>query len=319
MAKHSVSRPVTIWSDGTRLAGDLWSPPDLAPDAQIPGLLLVHGYGGRREQLNNAYARKFAALGCIVLCFDYRGYGDSAGKLVRVDERSAEDAEGEFEARVQEVREVVDNLDQLEDVRSALAFLMGESQVDANRIGIWGSSNGGGLAMATACQFEEIKVLISQVGSMNPQALIRRYDAGEPVPNADRMKSAREAWEERIALARGETSPLLTPVAAAGSPKQYAIRGALDWDRYRRYYPMRDLDSLNAASLIIDAEEEELFDTAYNGQELYERIRARMPARYEKIPGTHYDVYSGEGYRAALALEREWLSKHLIGGISDKE
>ena len=45
----------------------------------------------------------------------------------------------------------------------------------------------------------------------------------------------------------------------------------------------------------------------------------RMPARYEEIPGTHYDVYSGEGYRAALALEREWLSKHLIGGISDKE
>ena len=64
---------------------------------------------------------------------------------------------------------------------------------------------------------------------------------------------------------------------------------------------------------------EYLVDTAYNGQELYERIRDRMPARYEKIPGTHYDVYSEEAYRAALALEREWLSKHLIGGISDKE
>jgi len=308
---HSVNEAVTIWSDGTRLAGDLWSLPDLAPDARVPGVLLVHGYGGRREQLNSAYARRFAAQGFVVLTFDYRGYGDSDGKLVRVGDRKVESPDEPYETRVQEVREVVDVLDQLEDARSALAFLMGDPRVDADRIAIWGSSMGGGLALATACQFEAIKVLITQVGNVNPQHLLRRHEAGESVPKADLMKTSSESWEGRIAVARGERSPFPPPREFSGSPKQYAIRGALDWDRYRRFDPMRDLDSLQAATLIIDADEEELFDRRDYGAVLYEAIRDRLTASYEIIPGTHYDVYSGDGYRAALTLEMEWLAKHL--------
>lgn len=313
-APHSVSEPVTIWSDGTRLAGDLWSLPGVSPDAPVPGVLLVHGYGGRREQLNGAYARKFAALGFVVLSFDYRGYGDSDGKLIRVGDRKTEAPDQPYETRVQEVREVVDVLDQVEDARSALAFLMGDPRVDPNRIAIWGSSNGGGIALDTACSFpENVTVLITQVGSVNPQHLLRQYDAGEPVPHADRMRSKQDAWNERIALARGDSPPFLKPVFAAGSPKKYAVRGALDWDRYRRWDPMRDLDALDAATLIIDAEDEELFDRRHYGAVLYEAIRERVPAQYEIVPGVHYDIYSGDGYYAALALQKEWLTKHLAG------
>jgi len=312
--KHSVNESVTIWSDGTRLAGDLWSLPDTSPDVPVPGVLLCHGYGGRREQLNGAYARKFAAQGFVVLTFDYRGYGDSDGKLVRLSDKGTEAPGEPHETRVQEVREVVDVLDQVEDARSALAFLMGDSRVDPDRIAIWGSSNGGGIALDTACSFpEHVKVLITQVGSVNPQSLLRQYDAGETVPNQDRMRSKQDAWQERIALARGDKSPLLEAVSAAGSPEEYAVRGALDWDRYRRWDPMRELDALDAATLIIDADEEELFDRRQYGAVLYDAIRERLPAQYEIVPGTHYDIYSGDGYRAALALEKEWLAKHLPG------
>lgn len=312
--QHSVSEPVTIWSEGTRLAGDLWSLPDTSPDAPVAGILLCHGYGGRREQLNGAYARKFAALGFVVLTFDYRGYGDSDGKLVRVGDKKTEAPDQPYETRVQEVREVVDVLDQVEDARSALAFLMGDPRVDSDRIAIWGSSNGGGVALDTACSFpQNVKVLITQVGSVNPQHLLRQYDAGASVPNADRMRSKQGAWEERIALARGDTSPFPKSVAAAGSPEKYGIRGALDWDRYRRWDPMHDIDALDAATLIIDAEDEELFNRADYGAVLYETIRERVAARYEIVPGTHYDIYSGDGYRAALVLEKEWLAKHLPG------
>ena len=46
-------------------------------------------------------------------------------------------------------------------------------------------------------------------------------------------------------------------------------------------------------------------------QALYERIKDRMPASYHQLPGQHYDLYRGEGYRQALALEIEWLLEHL--------
>ena len=310
--QHSVSEPVTIWSEGTRLTGDLWSLPDSSPDEPMPGILLCHGYGGRREQLNGAYARKFAALGFVVLCFDYRGYGDSDGKLVRVGGKESEEPGQPYETVVQEVREVVDVLDQVEDARSALAFLMGDPRVDPNRIAVWGSSNGGGVALDIACSFpENVKVLITQVGSVNPQHLLHQYDTGESVPHADRMRSKQEAWEERIELARGMKSPFLEAVMAAGSPEKYKVRGALDWDRYRRWNPMRDVAALEAATLIIDAEDEELFNRADYGEVLYETIQERVPASYEIVTGQHYDIYSGDGYRAAMKLETEWLTTHL--------
>ena len=106
----------------------------------MPGILLCHGYGGRREQLNGAYARKFAALGFVVLCFDYRGYGDSDGKLVRVGGKESEEPGQPYETVVQEVREVVDVLDQVEDARSALAFIRsGTRSVSRSSSAKWAS------------------------------------------------------------------------------------------------------------------------------------------------------------------------------------
>ena len=45
-----VKESIVIWSDGTRMAGDLWRPEGLAPDAKVPGLLLVQGWGGTKSQ-----------------------------------------------------------------------------------------------------------------------------------------------------------------------------------------------------------------------------------------------------------------------------
>ncbi len=68
---------------------------------------------------------------------------------------------------------------------------------------------------------------------------------------------------------------------------------------------------LTSATLIIDAADEELFDIKQNGAALYESINDRVTARYETIPGKHYDVYRGEGYTTALAWEIAWLQEHL--------
>jgi len=289
--KNAVSRPVTLWSDGSRLAGDLWSPADLAPEARVPAMLLLHGFGGLKKDLNDAYARHFAALGYIVLTFDYRGFGESDGNLVRLGERTNQAADGAYDAQVREVRDVVDVLDEVEDARSALAFLMGEPQVDATKLAVWGSSLGAAMALETACQFPKVKVLIIQVGSLNVQGQVRQFGDG------DRLV------QFATSLARGDKSPFL-------KSKMKDVP-AFQWDRLRRFDPMRDLNSLEAATLVIDAEDEELWDASESGGALFERISDRLPSRYETIAGTHHDIYSGDAYCAALALQKEWLAKHL--------
>ena len=80
-------RPIHIWSDGTRMAGDLWLPAGFGEGSDAPAILLTHGWGGTRDHLNSTYAPKFADAGFVVLTFDYRGWADSHSRLVIIGEQ----------------------------------------------------------------------------------------------------------------------------------------------------------------------------------------------------------------------------------------
>ena len=68
-----------------------------------------------------------AELGYATLRFNMRGCGESEGESGRII-----------------------CLEQVEDTKSALAFLAGRPEIDANRIGIMGSSFGAAVAVYTA-------------------------------------------------------------------------------------------------------------------------------------------------------------------------
>lgn len=73
-------RTVTIWSEGTRIAADLYHPPDFDPNEPRPAILLCHGWGGRKAGLTRQ-ASAFAAAGYVALAIDYRGWGESESKI----------------------------------------------------------------------------------------------------------------------------------------------------------------------------------------------------------------------------------------------
>ncbi|ARN75267.1 hypothetical protein BST96_14780 [Oceanicoccus sagamiensis] len=82
---------------------------------------------------------------------------------------------------------------------------------------------------------------------------------------------------------------------------------------------MKNFDSLAYAeqltmpTLIIDAEEEELFARDKNGLVLHEAIKDRVETKYVTYPGKHYDMYRGENYRNALRDAQDWFVTHLKG------
>ena len=73
---------ITIWSEGVRLEGDIYKPKGLQVGEKLPGILLVHGWGGTKKHLNRAYAPQFAKLGVCGLTFDFKGWGESNGPLL---------------------------------------------------------------------------------------------------------------------------------------------------------------------------------------------------------------------------------------------
>ena len=77
-------KPVTFYSEGVKLAGDLFLPADIKPGERRAGIVLCHGYTGVRSIYLPDNARVLAEAGYVVQTFDYKGWGDSDGAKTRL-------------------------------------------------------------------------------------------------------------------------------------------------------------------------------------------------------------------------------------------
>jgi len=289
-------KPVTIWSQGVRLAGDLYQPKGLSASERLPGLLLVPGWGGSKKNLEANYAPHFAASGFIVLSFDFKGWGESDGPLTSTQALSPTEESESLSIQGSHIRKVINPISMSEDVRSALHYLGGEPQVMQDNLGIWGTSMGGALALSVAARDNRVKALVDQMGPVNHEYNLKDIHPAQML-------------EQETRVARGELPPFPGP---EGTPNPQ-LNGYPDWVAMKRFNPLSGVDQLNIPTLIIDAEEEALFETKQNGQLLYEMIKDRLESSYLTYPGKHYDMYQGDNLIENRLEAINWFQKHLKG------
>jgi len=106
--------------DGVTLRGWHYTP-DKASGA-LPTVVMAHGYSAVKEMYLDKFAEAFAATGLGAIVFDNRNFGASDG----------------------EPRQEIDPWQQVRDYRDAITFAGTLDSVDAERIGVWGSSYSGG-------------------------------------------------------------------------------------------------------------------------------------------------------------------------------
>jgi dienelactone hydrolase len=282
-------RSVTILSDGIRLHGEVFTPKATSIGKKLPAIVMAHGWGGVAAGLRDD-AVDIARAGYLVLVFDYRGWGESASPVVLIDQEATHKP-GEaapFSARVQPLREYINPLEQAEDWFSALDWLVGEPQVDANRIGIRGSSYSGGHVVYVAAHDPRVNAVVSQVGGFNS-----RPAAGQEQPGRDMATK----------MARGELG--------YPAPRASAIKGLIGSPIGRkgeRYAPVDEATKVNSPTLIILVENEE-----YGGNPVamkaYEALKG--PKKLEMLPGvTHYAVYSTEREKV-IRMATQWFDQYL--------
>src|SRR5215831_4690654 len=112
-------RAVDIYSEGTRMAGDVYSAKANA-GKKLPTIVMAHGWGGTKAAFRPE-AVAFAQAGYLVVAFDYRGWGESDSRVILVQKHApAQKQNYHFTAEVQEVREVVEPLDMVVDWLNAI-------------------------------------------------------------------------------------------------------------------------------------------------------------------------------------------------------
>lgn len=115
---------VVVESSGWELVGDLMLPPTQAP---VPGVLLLHKANGERS-VYRPLALELAERGIASLRLDLRGHGESTNQ-------------GRFEPGGEAPSPLI--WDAEADVAAAFSFLQSHPRIDAERIGVIGSSYSG--------------------------------------------------------------------------------------------------------------------------------------------------------------------------------
>jgi alpha/beta superfamily hydrolase len=147
---------VDFYSEGARLRGFLHRPDAAA--GRLPFVVQGPGWLGLADaKLYVPYHQAFTDAGFAVLIFDYRGFGESEGD-----------------------RGTISPAWQLEDWRSAIAYMRSRSDIDAERGAIFGSGGtGGGNAVLVAAAEPDMRATISQVPVADGRDWLRRMRGSE--------------------------------------------------------------------------------------------------------------------------------------------
>ncbi len=135
-----------------KLAGTLLTPTTKGPH---PAIILLHGSGPLTRHKFGPYPHFFTSLGFAVLIYDKRGSGASTG--VRKDASTGTEMKSSF---------YPDDL--AKDALAAMRFLQQREDIDSQRIGFWGSSEGGMLATYVASRSKDVAFAINSSGFMEP-------------------------------------------------------------------------------------------------------------------------------------------------------
>ena len=142
-------------------------------------------------------------------------------------------------------------------------------------------------------EWRRVKALVTQMALVNNQATF-----------GQKPKNMVLAWETQSA--RGEITP--HPGSESASP---GLRGFPDMIAMKRDDPAAYWPKVFSPTLIIDAEDEELFDRRVNGVALHQSLKGRVTTAYTAIEGKRYDLYRGEGYEETLNAAEDWFVEHL--------
>jgi uncharacterized protein len=94
--------------------------------------------------------------------------------------------------------------------------------------------------------------------------------------------------------------------------KAEGLSGYPNYISMKNFEPFDYVGGINVPTLVIDAEDEELFDRLENGKAFYDVIKDRVDAKYMTLPGQHYDIYRQESPKA-IEEAIAWFNTYLKG------
>ena len=289
--------PVTFYSEGVKLVGDIYRPADLPRGERRAGIVLCHGYTGVKDLYLPDNARVLAEAGYVVMTFDYKGWGESEGPRSRLAPWS-----------------------RVADVQAALTRLGTLDEVDPERLGIYGTSYGGATVVWVAAIDPRVRCVVSVVGIGHGgrwMRSVRRPDEYHDLLERSRQDRIRRTLtgqsqfvDRSEILLPDHQSAQLAALARAKNPAAVSEIPLEYVDDTLAFNPEWVVDRIAPRPILFVTTDDDRLVPMEESRALH--AGAGEPKRLVVLHGYgHYEIYSepafGELMRATLAWYREHL------------
>lgn len=292
-------RDVEFNAEGLTLRGWLYLP--RSGDRPPPVIVMAAGFACVKEMHLDRYAEVFAEAGLAALVFDFRNLGASDG----------------------EPRQEINPWLQIEDYRHAITYASAIAEVDAGRIGIWGSSYSGGHALVVAATDRRVGCVAVQVPT------ISGHDSGlRRVPMSEVEKLTKAFGEDRVRRMRGGApavrsivgDPATNPIYPSPEVREWFLQSAKNAPRWknevtlrtmefaRGYEPGVSIPHISPTPLLMIVGLRDF--TTCTDLQLAAYNQALEPKKLVTLAGGHFAPY-GEEFELASSAARDWFLRHL--------
>jgi dienelactone hydrolase len=289
--------------DGITLRGWIVTPDTPGPH---PVVVMTHGAGGYKEWHLPGLSAILQAAGFASLAYDHRNFGDS---------------EGQPRCEIMAQR-------QIEDYRTAITFAETQTDLDCQRLGIFGTSFSGGHVLVVAAIDRRVKCVVAQVPFISgSQGMVTQFHPEEA------LEMQRRWDQDRRDRAAGKP-PQMVPHYVGDPNNPVAGRSA---NRVQFFQRMTEAEKRNWTNQLTLRSMEQLYQyEAGSFVKLisptpllmivsHEEVRLMLPFYEEALEpkkvvltkGGHYDPYMDE-YPKAAGATRDWFVQWLGSSTEPK-
>jgi uncharacterized protein len=284
-------------SKGVRCAGWLYRPEGIS---RPPVVVMAHGFTAVRAFGLPTYAERLAERGMAVYLFDYRTFGDSDG----------------------EPRNLANPRHHIQDWEAAIAYVRSLSDVDTDKVALWGTSYSGGHVIVVASRDPRIKAIVSQVPFVDGitaslrLGIMHFMKCSIPVTrDILRILTFRKPYYLPIVGEPGELVVLSAPDVLSGYMSiipegvdfvnEIPARCLLELLLYR---PIASAAKVKCPTLFIAGDKDSL-----GSPRMAEKAASRIPkVNLIHLDAGHFDVYSGELFERLMKMQGDFLSRYLL-------
>jgi hypothetical protein len=281
---------ITFESDGLKLAGIVETPANLKRGERRPAFIVLHGFGGNKDgQGQTVVAKQFTDWGFVTLRIDFRGCGQSEGERGRII-----------------------CLDQVADTRNAVSYLATRAEVDAQRIGLVGSSFGAAVAVFTGGADSRVAAVISCGGWGDGE---RKFRGQHPTTEAwakftnmlEEGKRHRERTGKSLMVPRYDIVPIpekLRNRMSHGSIMEFPAETAQSMNDFRAD---DQIGNISPRPVLLLHSANDSVTPTYESIEMFKR--ARQPAELHLLSDVDHFTFSEENPRLTRIVA-DWLDRY---------